>query len=75
MRIVIGILIILAGYVGGVWGDLSPSTDKPEGGGVTRGWYKRYLDDLEMKRQAEAQGNSAKIQPSVNWSINVHASP
>ena len=75
MRIVIGILIILAGYVGGVWGDLSPSTDKPEGGGVTRGWYKRYLDDLEMKRQAQAQGNSVKIQPSVNWSINVHASP
>ena len=75
MRIVIGVLIILAGYVGGVWGDLSPSTDKP-GLGVTRGWYKRYLDELEMKRQAEAQGNSAKYNRLlIFWSINVHASP
>ena len=60
MRILLGIIIILAGYVGGVLGDISNSTDKPDGGGVTRGWYRRYLAELELKRQAQAQGNSGK---------------
>jgi hypothetical protein len=60
MRILLGIVIILAGYVGGVLGDLPRSTDEPDGSGVTRGWYRRYLADLELQRLAQAQGNSGK---------------
>jgi hypothetical protein len=74
MRILLGIMIIF-GFVGGVLGDLPRSTDEPDGSVVTRGWYRRYLADLELKRQAEAQGNFWKRQPPVNWFINVHASP
>ena len=59
MRILLGIMIIF-GYVGGVLGDLPRSTDEPDGSVVTRGWYRRYLADLELQRLAQAQGNSGK---------------
>ena len=60
MRILLGIVIIFAGYVGSVLGDLPRSPDEPDGSGVTRGWYRKYLDDLELQRLAQAQGNSGK---------------
>ena len=60
MRIAFGIMIIFAGYVGGVLGDVPRSPDEPDGSGVTRGWYRRYLADLELQRLAQAQGNSGK---------------
>ena len=58
MRIVLFIIIILAGYIGGVLGDLSHSPDEPDGSGVTQDWYRKYLEGLELERLAQAQGKS-----------------
>ena len=58
MRIALAIMIILAGYIGSVLGDLAHSPDEPDGSGVTQDWYRKYLEGLELERLAQAQGES-----------------